>query len=387
MIRDKYLSLHDPKIHLSLSSRQPNFNVGQPFEMTGSEPLSYAKSLTQDDALLVLEQADLATRAQVPLPPGLRAMAAETRSPRLRRALRSMADRLEAGEDLPTVIQSLQPRLTRLMSTLIEEGSHVGRLDTILHWAVEQGRRTQRLRWQLWSSLAYPLVLTDVAVVIVAIVLFGIAPMFNQVFVDFGTRLPDLTQIILNVANFGARHRYWVWALVVQAMILVIVVPTILMGERTMRQRWAGAIPVLGPLFRLAALSDFCHLLAVFVEVQMPMAKAVRLTGQAINDMWLQVACDDLAREIEQGLSSQSSAMAAGLPAAIAQMLRDSSSASTLVEALQGLGDIYAARASTNSRFIAVIIEPFILVFTAASIGTIVVALYLPLINLLNMLA
>jgi type II secretory pathway component PulF len=159
------------------------------------------------------------------------------------------------------------------------------------------------------------------------------------------------------------------------------------MGERTMRQRWAGAIPVLGPLFRLAALSDFCHLLAVFVEVHMPMARAVRLTGQAINDMWLQAACEDLAREIEQGQSSQSSAMAAGLPAAIAQMLRDSSSASTLVEALQGLGDIYAARASTNSRFIAVIVEPFILVFTAASIGTIVVALYLPLINLLNMLS
>src|SRR5213075_1649074 len=97
---------------------------------------------SQDDAVLILEQADLAAQAGVPLPPGLRAMAAEAGSRRMQRALLSMAGRLEAGEDLAAVMQTLQPRLTPLMSTLIEQGAQLGRLDTILHWAAEQARRT-----------------------------------------------------------------------------------------------------------------------------------------------------------------------------------------------------------------------------------------------------
>jgi type II secretory pathway component PulF len=321
------------------------------------------------------------------LPPGLRAMAAETGSRRMRRSLRSMADRLEAGEDLPAVLQTLQPRLTPLMGTLVEQGAQLGRLDTILHWAAEQARRGQSLRWQLMSTLSYPLFLVDAALVITAFVLFGIVPMFSKIFQDFGTELPPLTKLIIFVSELGtgfAYYAYLFWPILMMIMLFIMLLPIVLLGNRVMSQRWSIAIPVLGPLFRLATLADFCHLLAVFVEMRLPLARAIRLTGQATTDAWLRKACVELADEIDEGQSSQSSAVAAGLPVAIAQMLRDSSSPTTLVEALHGLGDIYAARAATNSRFIGVIAEPFILIFTSLGLGTIVVALFMPLIKLLN---
>lgn len=352
--------------------------------MTGLDPIPHASSLSPDDAVVILEQADLAAQAGVPLPPGLRAMAAETGSPRLRQTLLDMAERLEAGEELASVMQSLQPRLTPLMGTLIEQGAQLGRLDTILHWAAEQARRARSLRWEVWSSLAYPMFLLDISVAIAAFVVFAVTPMFGKIFEDFGTALPALTQVIVTIGEFGLRHSVWVWAIVIQILILIALLPAFLVGNRVMRLRWAGAIPLLGPIFRLATLADFCHLLAVFVEVRLPLARSIRLTGLATNDGWLQTACNELAEEIEQGQSSQSSAVAAGIPIAIAQMLRDSATPATLSEGLHGLGDIYAARAASNSRFLAVIAEPFILIFTSVGLGTIIVGLFMPLIKLLN---
>ena len=352
--------------------------------MTAQNPQFQPGSINQDDAIVILEQADLATRAAIPLSPGLRAMAAETGSRKLKRALLHMSDRLDAGEDLPAVIAALQPRLTPLMDTLVEQGTRIGRLDIVLHWAAEQARRARSLRWQLWSGIAYPLVLLNVSTVIGVFVLFGLAPMFGKIFDDFGTQLPDLTMFVMSIGRLGGRLSIWFWFVLIQLALGLVLLIGALFGDWLMAQRWSGMVPMLGPLFRMATLSDCCHLLAVFIELRLPLSTAIQLVARSTADVWLREAAGELAADLEQGMSPQSSAVIAKMPIAIAQLLQESASAETLAEALHALGDIYAIRVTNNARFIAAISEPFILILTTMGIGIIVVSMFTPLINLLR---
>jgi type II secretory pathway component PulF len=354
--------------------------------MTDRRPESAGLPFRVEEAVLILEQADLATQGGVPLAPGLRAMAAETVSPRVRRGLLALANRLDAGESFPSVLTGLQPQLSPMLTNLLEHGSNIRRLDTILHWAATEGRRRQTLRWRLWGSLAYPILLTTIAGVVASALLLGIAPMFANIYDGFGLQIPPITRLVVQIARWGTHYWRWlVYGIVPVAGTLLILL--FMSRNWLVRQRWSAYIPLIGPLFRLESLAEFCHLLAVFIEIHLPLSQAIRLAGASTSDLWLRSACNTLAEELETGRVGTHSAALLGIPMAIGQLLCSSSSPDSLAESLHGLGDLYAARVEVNSHFITVIIEPFILTLTTLSIGMIVVALYLPLIKFLFQIA
>lgn len=350
--------------------------------MTDSKPPRPAASISADDAILILEEADLASSAGVPLSPGLRAMAAEARPGRFRRTLRDFADRLEAGEPLAAVLESLRPSLSPVMESLLEEGADCGRMDLILHWSVEQGRRRSNLRRQLWTALAYPFFLISIAALILAFFLVAIVPQFNSIFRDFGTELPAMTQVVLWVSRVITD--YWVWELFGAGVLAALGIAAFIGSDWCSRQRWWGMIPLIGPLFRLVALADFCQFLAILIEIRAPLPKAVRLAGRASGDKWLMASGAELASAIEAGHFSAASASELRLPQAIGQMLHSISDPDSLAEALYGLAEIYSARAEVNCRFVAVIVEPLVMTMITIGLGTIVVSVFLPLIKLLN---
>lgn len=351
--------------------------------MTGPDPKSVARSLNAEEAVIVLEQADLALQASVPLPPGLRAMATESNSFRVRSALNQLADRIEAGEPLPTVLESLDSSLSPLMRVLIRQGANVGRLDTVLHWAAEQGRRRRTLYWQLWTALTYPLMIFAVAFLVTSFVMIVIVPKFRKIFEDFGTELPDMTKVVLQVSTVMAS--FWTWAVILVGLLACGILITVICGSQwNATRRWTRLIPLIGPLLRLASLADFCQLLAVFIELQLPLPKALRMAGVASGDYWLEAASHELSTEIEQGLSSSSSAMSLGMPASVAQLLTDKSSPEPLAESLHGLAELYSVRTEVNSRFVGTVMEPVIMVGSTCTLGVIVISLMMPLIKLLN---
>lgn len=345
---------------------------------------SSSGSLGRDDAMLVLEQADLASQSGVPLAPGLRAMGAESRSKSVRRSLNQLADRLEAGEPLPSVLQTLRPGLSPMMEALISEGTGIGRYDTILHWAAEQGRRRSNLQWQLWGALAYPFFLLAVGMTIASFVLIGLAPRFKRIFEDFGTELPPLTMAIMWISDFAVNY----WPIGLGLLVLLLLAAALIYfltdTARPLALRFASSIPLVGAMFRLMSLADFCQLLSVLIEIRVPLDRAIRIAGRAVGDLWLQRASEHIAADIQQGHFSHSSAIEVGIPAAVGQLLSCASAPDALAESLQGLSEIYASRADVNSRFIAVVAEPLVMIITTVGLGAVVLGMLMPLIKLLN---
>lgn len=406
--------------------------------MTASDHNSDPLPISREDAVVILEQADLAVQAGAPLAVGLRAMASEAtpkyslvllvaltllalvglallpfigwspflsalfatsvafcvatlcfnllttyRQSRSQEAIRAMARSLDEGEPLPRVLQSLGSQVSPLMLTLIKHGAELGRFDTALHWAAEQGRRRRSLHWTLWFALSYPLFLLGVGGAVSSFLMIGIVPDFKKIFDDFGTELPGMTKVIIAISNFQVNY----WWIVVGAILVAVIaafVVTLTTGDWLVTRKWSPFIPVIGPLFHLETLSEFCDLLAVFVECQMPIPKTLRMASMATQDQWLQSACETLATDIDEGHGTETSARTVGIPVAISQLLREGSDSQTMAESLRGLSDLYASRVEVSSRLVAIVAEPFVVLVTAVGLGSTVVALYLPLIKLLN---
>ena len=341
--------------------------------------------LTDADVESVMGQLDATARVKLPLAPALLAMAEETYSPRTRRGLRQLAERLERGESLSQALDSVELRLSPALRVLAERGTQFGRFDAVLHWTVEQTRRANELRRQLWLALTYPFFLFAIASVVGSFMFFYIVPQFAKIFDDFGIQLPGLTIAMIEVSRFGTT--YWLPCVVVAGLLLLLVLgtfPLIWRGHWLVSRRWSGSIPLIGPLFRLAALSEFCHLLAVFVESEMPLATGVRVAGETSGDEWLKMVANQMALDIDRGIGAEMAAITSGFPASVAHVLRETSSPKTLADALHGLAEIFSARTEVNSRLTSTIIEPFVMIFTVVGLGAVVIALFLPLIRLLN---
>jgi type IV pilus assembly protein PilC len=338
---------------------------------------------TEADVESVLGQLDATARAQMPLAPALNAMADETYSSKTRRGLRQLARRLERGEPLHQALDSVELRLSPALRLLAEQGTQFGRFDTVLHWTVEQTRRTNALRWQLWMALTYPLFLMAIMSVVASFLFFVVVPKFGKIFEDFGTQLPGLTVAVISVSRFALM--YWLPCLVVVLTLIVLVTwPFVWHGHRLLTRRWSGSIPLIGPLFRLAALAEFCHLLAVFVESGLPLTSGVLVAGESSEDEWLQLTSTQLALDIDRGIGAEMAALTCGFPPSLAHVLREATSPKVLADALHGLGEIYSARTDVSSRLTSSVVEPFVMIFTVVGLGTVVIALFMPLIKLLN---
>lgn len=393
--------------------------------------------VTHEQAVAILEQAELAVQAGAPLSVGLRAMATEIKPPvgllfpalielaliavvilihilwvpyfttavilcslaglsiaiawtyssfraaRTSGTLMEMARRLEEGVPLPESLTILGSRVSPFLRTLLEHGAAIGRFDTVLHWAAEQGRRHRSLHWTMWFTLSYPLFLLGAGCAVSSFLLIGIVPNFKRIFDDFGTQLPEITQVLIGVSDFLVNYGI-LFTGVALLFLTVAFILTVSSGQWLVTQKWSPYVPIIGPLFHLETLAEFCDLLAVFVECQVPTPKALRLASQATRDQWLQTACGDLANDIEAGHPTETSGQAVGIPVAISQLLREGSDPQPMAEALRGLSDLYANRVDIGSSFIAIVAEPFVVLIVSVGLASTVFALYLPLVKLLN---
>ncbi|MBM4076167.1 MAG: hypothetical protein FJ267_11020, partial [Planctomycetes bacterium] len=109
-----------------------------------------------------------------------------------------------------------------------------------------------------------------------------------------------------------------------------------------------------------------------------------KAAGESMDDEWMKSLALTMARDIDRGIEPQSVVHALGLPSPISHALRESTSPESMVEILHGLGDIYAARTEVNSTLVATVVEPLVMASIVSLLVLLVIAIFMPLIKLLN---
>jgi general secretion pathway protein F len=335
----------------------------------------------------------------LPLVANLRALAEETGRPRTRRAIFAVISAVEQGRPWDQALGELEAAMPRRFGALIQAGVATGRLPFLMFHALDYLRRMHELRRRLWFSLCYPAALIAFAGGVIAFLLLLIVPNFKHIFYDFGITLPVMTTALIALSDagvafvslfgaFGWRGNAFGLILAVAVVLIAMMSASALSNVprvQRFRQRLVRIIPVVGPVLSTASLSGWFRLVAMLVEARFPLPEAMRIAAAVNGDALLSAGVERIIGGINAGESPFVAAeRAETLPREVLPVFRWAENRKLFGEGMRGAADIYAARSRTQSGLVAVLLEPMLVFGIGITVGLAVIAIFLPLINLVG---
>ncbi len=339
------------------------------------------ESLTAEESEAVIVALSNRISANLPLHTALTALAEESSSPQAKRVLRELDRRLQNGEAPDVVINTLPERLPATVGKLLQGGLEIGRLDLVMQFLVNQKQWDREFRHRLTMGFAYPTLVLLAVGAVVLFVLLQILPGFEQIFNDFGTELPGVTVLLIWLSNV-LRHG-GVWLVPVLLAAIIGGWYWLLFGNIPLFFNHSGRrFPILGPMVHLRQFSEFCEVLAILLEGQLALPKALRFAAAGLSDPGLQTICESLVMRIERGEPIASAANSLELPHAFSLVLRQSSH--ECARELRALASVYSTKGDFTMRSLMMAVDVTVMVAVSIMIVVVVGGLFLPLIKLLN---
>jgi type II secretory pathway component PulF len=331
---------------------------------------------------LAARVAELA-KAGLPLGEGLRALADEMPGRRLPRALNALADRLDAGDDLATALDSQGKRLPAHVHGLMLAGVRSGRLAEILEEYVDLEYRQSELRRRVWLSMAYPFVLLVFVSALSVFANVTVVDSFAKIFKEFGTALPGMTLLVIR----GSRPMMWFFLALV---CLSTAVPLSLWFAPGAGWLWPAMyrFPLIGRLLRASHLAQFSRLTAILLRQQVALPAALRLAAAGSPNTGLARAGCVLADDVERGRTLDESMTAQRqFPASMISMIQWGQRTGELSDAFRACGEMFEGRVRSQGTLLETMLLPVMLLTILVFVGFFVIAMFLPLISLVTTLS
>lgn len=318
----------------------------------------------------------------------LRALSEELPRTTEQQAINHLASALHNGTDIHSALTDVQGDLPPRLRHLIDLGIKTQRLDWFVAHYLDSTRRISESRHRLLSAVGYPAVTGLVVAAIACFFLLLIVPMFARMFQDFGMQVPQLTTVIIFLSD-SLRGGILGFLLLVVLACGVALLLTRIVGGSTMVDQIVASVPVLGAPLRYLRLSEFCELLALLVEARTPLNESLRLLAGTIGNDRMARGAEFTAALVERGVVSPSAAelRGSGWPTELGDVFRWSARSEDFVQGLRAASDIFRARSRVQGNLCAWLLEPILLLMLSIGVGLLVIALFMPLINLLNALA
>lgn len=332
---------------------------------------------------LPVEAVQRCVQAGLPLATGLRAYAEECPA-RSAVALRQLAASVEAGTPLSRAVEQPGLSLPPYLAGLIEGGLRSNTLGVMLEYYLQQRRRLRRLGQQAALDIIYPLLVLLITAVVGTSILVWLVPMFKVLFDDFAVELPALTQLVFHLSSLAL---FLKWPLIFALAGVAIVLLVILIGGRWITVL-LDRIPFIGQTARYATMSEFCYLLSPLVESGVPIQKSLLAISSVMEPSRVRSDTLRLARLFD---GSESLADMADerdlLPAELVHLLRWENRGSAFGEILKSWAEMFGRMASGHSAKVTAILTPFLMLGVGFLVGLLVIALFMPLVKLLNELS
>ena len=345
--------------------------------------------LSRRESLELMGHLGEAMQSGLPLVPGLAALAKELPDGKVRRGLKVMVAQLEAGRSLETVLENRHVPFD--LRGLVRVGLRSGHTGEVLSQYVRHTQHMHDLRRRMAMAWGYPLVLILSSTAILFYFLWFLVPQFTKIFEDFGTELPAITKSLIWMSKTLHQHG----AVILLVLLWLVFVLRFLWRHAfsaAERRRLLWCLPLVGNMIRSAAMARFSRLLGLLIENDVPLPEALRLAGQGTADAQLGEAAMDLADVVESGRPLTGNEPACRrFPSTFVQLLSQMEDKKTKAAARHTLADacfssarLFESQARVAAARITALCQPLIVIFTGCTVGYLVIALFMPLVKLLN---
>jgi type IV pilus assembly protein PilC len=324
--------------------------------------------------------------AGMPLLRGLRLLQEQEENAALQRIIGNLAASIESGSSLSEALAFYPKVFNPLYVNMVKAGELGGALEITLRRLAEFMEKAQKIKGKVKAAMFYPVAVLCVAIVILGILMVFVVPKFRQVFDGLlgGAAMPAFTLLVLRISELIKSH-------VVTVVMAGGVLGALFMGA--LRTHWGRRlfdhfklkVPLLGPVFRKAAISRFTRTLGTLLNSGVPILQALTIVKETAGNVIVGNMISTIHDSVKQGETIATPLKAARVfPVMVACMVDVGEQTGALPDMLMKIADNYDEEVDNAVTAMTSLLEPIMIVFLAVVVGSIVIALFLPIITLIN---
>jgi len=325
------------------------------------------------------------SEAGIPIVKALAILEGQTRPGPFKTVLVDLVEDVSSGTPLSEAMGKHEKVFDRLYCSMVKAGEAGGVLDKVLLRQAAYLENRANMRAKILQATIYPSVIVFVAVAVVAAVIVGIVPKFQEIFDSFRIELPGLTRFLLDVSEFVVS--YW-WLVFGLPIALAVAHATAMQRSRAWRLRTHGLVlklPVVGQVASKALIAQFTRTFGTLIQAGVPHLDALGIVRDSTRNEVLADGIEDVRRVVREGEGIARPMGESGLfDDLVVNMVDVGEATGELDKMLLKVADAYEVQVDRRITNMFKLIEPALLIVVAAFVGFIVVALFLPLLEIMN---
>ena len=340
-----------------------------------------------EDLVVFTRQLSVLLDAGVPLIRGLQTLNKQTRFERMRVMISNIIDMIQSGRTLSGALAHYPDSFSNVYINVVKAGETGGALDEVLERLADYLERNLRLSQRIKAALIYPCLVMVVSLIILGFIVIFVIPRFMELFQDSGIALPFLTRALLDFSNFLLNRWY----------VFLAIIGLVLGGYKLLLRNYSFRyfndkiklnLPVFGALIQRIIASRFARTLSTLLEGGVPILRALELTKQVSGNEVIAKAINSVHENVrEGGFISKVLESNKVFPELMVNMIAVGEESGSLDKMLGKVADTYEEEVEITTVTLTSLLEPLLVIFMGVIVGLIVLAMFLPLITLINSLS
>lgn len=357
--------------------RDINLNIQIPF-LSGRVKAKVLTTFTRQLATLV--------DAGLPLLRGLRVLEKQEKNATLRGIIGELALSIEGGSTFSEGLAQHPKVFNRLYVNMVKAGELGGVLEVVLNRLSEFMEKAQKIKGKVVAAMFYPVAVMCVAVCILTVLMVYVVPKFKEVFEGMleGQQLPAFTRLVLGISTTVKDHFVWTAVGVASFVVVLLLAIRTKLGRRIF-DKFKLKMPILGPVISKVSIARFTRTLGTLVSSGVPILQALTIVKETSGNVVIGNAIGAIHESVKEGETITAPLEASGVfPPMVISMVDVGEQTGALPEMLLKIADNYDEEVDNAVSAMTSLLEPIMIIFLAVIVGSIVIAMFLPLIALMQ---
>lgn len=341
------------------------------------------KKITAADISVFSRQLATMMAAGVPLVQSFDIVGRGHDNPSMQELLLNIKGDIESGTSMAAALRKFPAYFDDLVCNLVAAGEQAGVLDVLLDKIATYKEKTESIKGKIKKAMFYPAAVILVAIVVTVVIMLFVIPQFKELFSSFGSDLPAFTLLVIAISDF--MREFW-WLIAAGTAALVYAIIAAFKRSKAFRDavdRISLRLPVIGPILHKAAVARFARTLSTMFAAGVPLVEALDSVSGATGNVVYADAVSNMREEVATGQSLQLAMRQASLfPHMVIQMTSIGEESGALDSMLGKVADFYEEQVDNAVDALSSLLEPLIMVVIGGLVGSLVIAMYLPIFKL-----
>ena len=339
------------------------------------------------DIVVFTRQFSTMIDAGLPLVQTLEILSTQVENKGFGKTLAQIKTDVESGSTYADALKKHPKVFSELYVNMVAAGEAGGILDTILNRLAAYIEKSMLLKKKVKGAMVYPLVVSSIAVLVIAVIMIFVVPTFSKMFTQMGGTLPLPTRMIINISNFFSG----IGGLMTFGAIVAIVVSIKQFRNTEKGKKVSDTIllklPIFGMLLNKVAVAKFTRTLGTLVSSGVPILDGLEITAKTSGNKVVEYAIMDVRKGVAGGKTlAEPITKAKVFPPMVTHMIAVGESTGALDAMLSKIADFYDDEVDAAVTNLTAMMEPMLMVFLGGAVGFIVVAMYLPIFKLITLI-